>query len=441
MLLRGVDADLGTQRAAVVGHRAFYRNRRVERHAQRIGLDEHIPRRLDAKAHRPIDREGVPHVDIVVHHDGEFRKPRQHGPGAPDRLLGLAFVFLFHRDHEISRAPSRGLKVQVGDRESKVVLELFVNGNAEAEAADATALARRHLAHERLEDGITPRGHAFHVDDERRAAPAHVARVLPERPFFFPDPCRNLPFEDDLRSRRHFEIRGLAFYNLHGFSPQPSRDRQLIHAERNFGNRDEADHRVRSENDRHRSRPVVSLVLLYDAPEVLQVVAEVDAGLALPLELHPVGADVSDAGLGVPADDVGRREVGRGVVRNGPDRNGELHEIHFIAAQNNFLTGAVVHKSRWNGVRLRFAPAPVNLLEVQLGLQGERVNLARSAQNSRYDGNRKSLHPLEHERRPPLVGNFAEDELGDGGKLPVLVHLFGDAEEFSLLLQRSQILT
>ncbi len=124
-----------------------------------------------------------------------------------------------------------------------------------------------------------------------------------------------------------------------------------------------------------------------------------------------------------------------------PDGHGQFIKIDLVAAVDDLLAGAGRHGNRRQRIRLRAAPAPEDLVEVKLCLQGDGVNLAGGPENAGHDGNRKSLDVLEQKGGSALVGDLAEDELGDSGELPILVYLFRDAEQFFFLFQNLQVMS
>src|SRR5207247_397698 len=152
----------------------------------------------------------VAHVDVVVDDHHPLRPRRVIGPHRPHRALGESGVVTAQRDGEERRAPACLQEMDVSHRKPQVPGQVLEQGHVAPGPANATRLARRHLAEEGLIDGVDPVGDRGDLDDEARPGRAHVAGVLAERPFRLPHTRRDEALADDLGMCRYLEVVGLA---------------------------------------------------------------------------------------------------------------------------------------------------------------------------------------------------------------------------------------
>ena len=207
----------------------------------------------------------------------------------------------------------------------------------------------------------------------------------------------------------------------------------------NFRHRHKSDGRVRAEHDGHRRRFILCLIL----PQVQRGVlfsADQKACLVPAFHLHSISPDVAHARLRILGDDERGREKGRGVFSHGPHRHRQLQNIHLIAGENVLLARAGRHHARRNRFLQSLNPLPGNPF-ARIGLQAERVDFARRAQDSRDQGDLKSLDVFKHHGRAAVGGNFEEELPADRGDLPIFIHLFANSLEFSFSLQRCNVIS
>ena len=205
-LVRRVDPHL----AAEPGDR----RREIEVVDRRVGDDQRVARRIDARRDRPDHFLPVADRDVVVDHDDEFRvhELAQEAPHAEHHALRVAGVLLLHRDDRHPVAAAFGRQVEIGDL-GKLLLqqrhEHFVQRDAEHRR-----LVGRLAGVGRVVDRVA--AHRDPLDREHRKALRFVvvAGVVAERAFerglvagriarIRPDES----FEHDFGRRRHAEGR------------------------------------------------------------------------------------------------------------------------------------------------------------------------------------------------------------------------------------------
>lgn len=77
MLSGGVDADAGANvPARIVLNHTGWRLGWIKADGLDVVLNINIFIGSNAPAKRPIDREVIPYIDIVIHHDGDLAKTR-----------------------------------------------------------------------------------------------------------------------------------------------------------------------------------------------------------------------------------------------------------------------------------------------------------------------------------------------------------------------------
>ena len=138
-----------------------------------------------------------------------------------------------------------------------------------ADAANTTRLRRRHLADECLIERLVAIGHAFDVEERFVARRAHVAGVFAERTFMLGSIGRNLAFEDDFGGGGHFQRHGFTGHQIDRRTAQRAGDGKFIERVGHFRNRNIADGWISADDDRHRSRLVLRIVLIHVPRHVL----------------------------------------------------------------------------------------------------------------------------------------------------------------------------
>ena len=251
--------------------------------------------------------------------------------------------------------------------------------------------------------------------------------------------------EHDLGVRRHLEVDGLALDELHRRALQEAGHHQLADVLRQRRARGVGGDRIEPERDGDRDpavrrRPEVGAAVLVDLP-VHERGAPVDL-------LHPVHADVADAGRLVLRDH-GRERDERGRVERPAALDREHVEVDVVARQHDLLAGRLRDLLRHRvGDRLQLperahlVDEPLRRLQLEdlAELVGEVVELldaerhahallgAELVDQERVGG---AFRVLEQERRPAGLDD-AVDDLRD---LEVRVDLGGDADELALLLE------
>jgi hypothetical protein len=152
-----------------------------------------------------------------------------------------------------------------------------------------------------------------------------------------------------------------------------------------------------------------------------------------------IGSDVALARLRILRDDVRRGEERGGVLADGPGRDRQLEDVHLVAAPDVLLARAAFDDAGRNRLFQRAVPFPVDPLD-RIGLEPDRVDLARGPEHAGRDGDVEAFHVLEQERGPLGVGDPVEELAADRGDLPVLVHLLLDAVQLAAPLERGEVL-
>jgi hypothetical protein len=136
-----------------------------------------------------------------------------------------------HFENDGSYAAPRLEQMHVAHGEPQLASEMLPEGDVATGAANAARFARRHLAEERLVDRIDAMGDRGHFDHEAGPGGAHVAGVFAERSLRLANAGGHDALDHDLGVRRHFEIVGLAPYDLQRRAPERAGNGELVAAD------------------------------------------------------------------------------------------------------------------------------------------------------------------------------------------------------------------
>src|SRR5882724_3115186 len=197
-----------------------------------------------------------------------------------------------------------------------------------AQTADATRLAGRHLAQERMVNRFAPPGHASYFDHRRLAAGTHVAGEFAEGAFLFAVAGADKSFEHDLGIGRNFQVDSFTAHQGNGFAAQTARDGEFIRAVRELCDRREHDRRIDADRDCY-GHVFFSRVVLPDMARRVLRAADVKTETLRPFHLQAVSADVAPAGFGILGDDERRGDVRSGILAGRPNHLWQDADIDF----------------------------------------------------------------------------------------------------------------
>ena len=340
------------------------------------------------------------------------------------------------RDGEERRAPACLQEMDVSHRKPQVPGQVLEQGHVAPGPANATRLARRHLAEEGLIDGVDPVGDRGDLDDEARPGRAHVAGVLAERPFRLPHTRRDEALDDDLGMGRYLEVVGLAGDHLERLAAQAAGDAELVAA--HPSHRRERHGRITPDHDGAGRRSPLLFVLHDVWVHVAPGVAQKDAVLPRPLLHQPIRPHVALAGLGILRDHARRGDVGRGILAPGPDAERELRDVGLVALQHDVLHRAAIHAHGRYRLRLSVRPLVGDLVHGRLEREG--VDLGRGPEDSGHQGHREALDALEHHRGPTGRWDPLEHAAHDRGDLPVRIHFLLHVVQLAAPLERAEVI-
>src|ERR1700722_4853335 len=389
---------------------------RIQVRPEGVRNDLHVAVGLEAHRHRPQDFLLVERIDVVVddHHVLDVRLRGQCGEGGLRRLALGALVQRDVAERTATAGPGQVDTPEVGaDRVDRPVERAHPRNRAEYRVLRVRVeqvLADRVVAHRYRRDlDVGPR--AFHVV---------VAGPFTEGDFVLTLRGLDVALDHDLRVGRHGHVHGLALDDLEGLAHQRSAQFHFPAGTWHLGHRGQVERGMVPDDDGHRRRLAVLLVIGVDVAAVVGRVHH-EPQLPWPLQLKPVHAHVDRAGAAFLHDGDARRDIAAGIVLALMGQR-ELRQVRVLAGQDHVADGRsglvdVLHRG-W--VRFPFAMQPLAFEQV-LHAHRDGHPLVRRVQVDQDRKIRAAHVPEQHGRE--LVGPL---QLGQqGGDLVVGVDLPG----------------
>src|SRR6516162_10984908 len=233
-------------------------------------------------------------VDIFIHHDYELADSGSHGPDSHHGLQRLKPVLLPHGNNHRGRRAAAFGETDIFDRKPEIADKMAADLEFASHALDATGLAWRHLAEKGLIDRVTPVSNAGDLKHRIVSPRAHIARILPKRPFRLPSLTRDSAFDDDFRRSRHLEVNSQAFDHLDRFAADATRRGELIHSHRKRADRSKTDRRIGAENDGGFGGATLGLIFLDVLPHAGTRIDHHSAFTGA-FDLNPICSHIPDA--------------------------------------------------------------------------------------------------------------------------------------------------
>ena len=359
------------------------------------GYGDDVLGRVDAGGDGPEHVGVVEYVHVLVHGDGHLGVLVLAGQRGHEHVPGLAVVARVHLHHEAEDA-----------RQHQHVLHLGATAHAPYPPEDL----RRHghlvvdapfhlgAVLDVLEDGVAAHGDGVDVENRVLPRPRQVVVLeLAEGAFLLAHVGKDLPFQHHLGLRRHLHVVGLALDHLHLLLQEPRSDGQLVPAVVRGGGGGEVEHGVVADHESHRHALALGLVLLVVGPAVARV--EQDAGLARPLHLQAVEAQVAVAGVRVLGDHQAGGDE-RAAVADAALVDRQLRDVHLVVLEHALLDRTRGHDAGGTG-RLR-APHEFRHHLVAVDAEGQRrqSHVARRLPEATPTG--EAVEVFEQQR--PLTG-------------------------------------
>ncbi len=281
-----------------------------------------------------IKRGGQEVVDNAGTHETFFQLQKQYDRHAPGRRIGF-------------------FQCRIGR------FQLLVGGHRIGQGIDVKMLMRRLAEPDIMIDRIAPMGDRFDGHDPlARHLLGGVAAKLAEGTFVAGfRRNRQLAFEHILRQRRHFEIQGPAFDDIHRFPGQAAGDFQFVDTDTRFELRSDVNRRRHADTDSDFKLFLAALLGILH--EVIAVVPrrKTNRHLVLRHQHHPVNRQVH-AVLGIFENHMAGGDI-RSAVARIVGAQWQFCDVDVVPFHDHFLTWPARHPSR----RHRFIRPPHSLIE------------------------------------------------------------------------------
>ncbi len=177
--------------------------------------------RLHPETQGPVDRLGIPDIDVVVHSNDDLAVVRIETHGTVKCPPGFCGMGLLHLDHTDLQSPPRMGKVDVEDPvEIAIIFQVLPVDPFIGDLAHGARFARRKLALNFKKHRVSSVGNGGDLKKGVHDSLAHVARVFTKRRLWFQIRCRESPLDNEIRLCWDFEVDRLALDEFQGFVRQ-----------------------------------------------------------------------------------------------------------------------------------------------------------------------------------------------------------------------------
>jgi hypothetical protein len=164
-------------------------------------------------------------------------------------------------------------------------------------------------------------------------------------------------FDHALGMGRKQQIHGLPAHDFQRRSSESPGNFHFVDAIRGFCRSRKAHHRRRTDDRRHRHRPLLLRIFRVVHCAVLRFAGERQTDGFVIVNLHAVNAHVLDTGFGVLGDDARCAQISAAITARGPNGSGKFAGIHVSAGMHHIKDGSICNFHRLLGLLERLGPS------------------------------------------------------------------------------------